>query len=392
MGAKIKWTKQAIIDDARKYSTKVIWQENNESAYKSALKNGWLNEATSHMVSNVKRWTKEEIVEDALKYKTKSDWRAFSKQAYQVAVKRGWRDDACLHMESRYQFWTEKMIIEEALKYNTRKEWEDNSPRSYDRAKYYGIIEMACAHMTKIISFGEKIISEFLLSHDIEFETQKTYKDLRFKYPLRFDFYIPIFNLLVEFHGIQHEKGWNQSKESADYIKKNDDLKKEYASVNRINYIAIFASEVNSASDIEAKLMSKFIELAKLLNLHMNFEQRKLSKKEQDAIKNIGILTKEVVLNRASAFSSINEWLQSDSGGYAKARKMGWYDEAIQHMERNRKPRGYWTKDRVMESAKKYELLVQWRQHENSAYVKAKVSGWLQEATAHMIKRIKSLN
>ena len=387
MAPKIKWTKQSVIDDAKMYPSKVIWQNANESAYKSALKNGWLNEATLHMISSVKRWTKEEIIEDALKYKTKSDWRKSSKQAYQVAVKRGWRDDACSHMTSRYQSWTEELIVKEALKYDSKKEWEDKSPKSYDSAKYYGLVERACAHMTKVISTGEKVISEFLLSRDIKFVTQKTYKDLRFKYPLRFDFHVPEYNLVIEFHGAQHERGWNQNKDSANYIKKNDQIKKDYADINKINYLAIFANEINSGADIENILSEKLIDLARSLNANLNLIPRDLSQQELNSTKNMGTLTKEIVLARASAFATVGEWAQSDTGGYAKARKMGWYDEATKHMKRSRKPRGFWTKERIIESAKKYELLMQWRKNESSAYVTAKSNGWVKEATAHMQKR-----
>jgi hypothetical protein len=88
-----------------------------------------------------------------------------------------------------------------------------------------------------ILSKAECIISEYLISHDIYYEPQKIYKDLRGKlgYPLSYDFLIyneklePI--LLVECQGVQHYKpveyfgGEEQFKVQVD----NDNSKREYA-------------------------------------------------------------------------------------------------------------------------------------------------------------------
>jgi hypothetical protein len=41
-----KWTKERCIEEARKYSSKKEFQENNSSAYYSSLKYGYLKEMT----------------------------------------------------------------------------------------------------------------------------------------------------------------------------------------------------------------------------------------------------------------------------------------------------------------------------------------------------------
>jgi len=51
---------------------------------------------------------------------------------------------------------------------------------------------------------GEKIIRLFLDEHGITYEHEKSFDDCRDKFPLRFDFYLPEENLLIEFDGIQH--------------------------------------------------------------------------------------------------------------------------------------------------------------------------------------------
>lgn len=53
-------------------------------------------------------------------------------------------------------------------------------------------------------SKGEKLISSFLKEHNINFEQQKRFKECKFKRALPFDFYLPDYNLCIEYQGIQH--------------------------------------------------------------------------------------------------------------------------------------------------------------------------------------------
>ena len=62
----------------------------------------------------------------------------------------------------------------------------------------------------------EKILNELKIYYDKE----KTFKDLKYKSKLRFDFYIPLYNLCIEFHGVQHY-------EFVEYFHKNDEKFKE---------------------------------------------------------------------------------------------------------------------------------------------------------------------
>ena len=57
-------------------------------------------------------------------------------------------------------------------------------------------------------SKGEEFIEEFLISQNIQFEKEKWFNDLRSvnNRPLRFDFYLPTYNILIEFDGEQHYK------------------------------------------------------------------------------------------------------------------------------------------------------------------------------------------
>ena len=53
-------------------------------------------------------------------------------------------------------------------------------------------------------SRGEKLISKILTNMNLSFEIQKTFPNLRDLLLLRFDFYVPAMQLLIEFDGEQH--------------------------------------------------------------------------------------------------------------------------------------------------------------------------------------------
>jgi hypothetical protein len=55
-------------------------------------------------------------------------------------------------------------------------------------------------------SIGEKTIKKYLEINNINYIRQKTFINCKYKKKLRFDFYIPLLNVCVEFDGIQHIK------------------------------------------------------------------------------------------------------------------------------------------------------------------------------------------
>jgi len=53
-------------------------------------------------------------------------------------------------------------------------------------------------------SKGELSIIKFLEAHSINYEYQKRFSDCSYKRPLIFDFWLPDFNIIIEYDGIQH--------------------------------------------------------------------------------------------------------------------------------------------------------------------------------------------
>ena len=110
-----------------------------------------------------------------------------------------------------------------------------------------------------INSQGEYKVAQILKENGINFEKQKTYKDLRttkFGAP-KFDFYITEDNYLIEYDGQQHfsysDKGWN-TKENFEKVKARDELKNKYCREHNIPLIRIPYTQFEDLSIEDLKL------------------------------------------------------------------------------------------------------------------------------------------
>ena len=88
---------------------------------------------------------------------------------------------------------------------------------------------------------GELIINKMLKSLGINYETQKTFDDLKDTKLLSYDFYIPSQNILIEYQGIQHYEPINifGGEDKFKAQQKHDQMKLEYAKEHGYNLIAI---------------------------------------------------------------------------------------------------------------------------------------------------------
>ena len=99
-------------------------------------------------------------------------------------------------------------------------------------------------------SYGELIIKNLLKENNIQYEYQKTFKNCIFpdtgKNPI-FDFFLPNFNCIIEFDGIQHfqiTNGWN-TPEKLRKTMQSDLYKNKWCKVNNISLIRIPYTIIN---------------------------------------------------------------------------------------------------------------------------------------------------
>lgn len=96
-----------------------------------------------------------------------------------------------------------------------------------------------------ICSKGEKKIVDFLHEYEINFIKEKEFNGLigLGGDPLRYDFYLPNFNLLIEFHGRQHKEFtpfFHRTKRDFKRQKTHDKMKMKYAYDNDIDILIIW--------------------------------------------------------------------------------------------------------------------------------------------------------
>lgn len=99
-------------------------------------------------------------------------------------------------------------------------------------------------------SIGETTIKNFLLCKVFKFEQQKTFNECKHIKLLPFDFYLPEFNVCIEYNGLQHYKAvdyWG-GMEGLKKQKLRDKIKMEYCKNNNIPLIIIkYNDDINES-------------------------------------------------------------------------------------------------------------------------------------------------
>ena len=105
-------------------------------------------------------------------------------------------------------------------------------------------------------SKGERKIRLWLEASSFEFIPQYRFNDCKYKRPLPFDFYLPDYNMCIEYDGEQHFKETMfSSNNELDEIMKKDSLKNKYCRNNNIKLLRIKYTEYK---EIERILNEQF--------------------------------------------------------------------------------------------------------------------------------------
>ena len=150
---KRKWSDKELIEDANKYKSLKEWRLKSPRAYRAAYQHddtlSFYYKVTEHMYRVIKPiWkNKSDVINDAKKYKTRSEWFKYSPGASQRAKKEGYYEEAVKHMKRSHNIWTDQEIIDDAKKYKNKKEWRKNNNKAYDAAARRGVFKEATKHM-----------------------------------------------------------------------------------------------------------------------------------------------------------------------------------------------------------------------------------------------------
>ena len=116
-----------------------------------------------------------------------------------------------------------------------------------------------CPYCAKTKSNGEIAIAQFLDANNIKYIRQKSFDDLKVINKLRYDFYLPEYNLLIEYQGEYHDgtvhklNSKRQTSKDLEEQQHRDKLKKQYALDHNINFLEIWYWDFKNIEQILRK-------------------------------------------------------------------------------------------------------------------------------------------
>jgi hypothetical protein len=330
-GCFIKWTYDTIKEEAKKYNKRGDFMRESSTAYEKAAKNGWLPDITKHMGDRKPRgyWTYGKVEEEAKKYNTKAEFSKGSHSSYYAALKNGWIDDITKHMVRIEQkpkgYWTYEKVEEEAKKYNTRWEFRKGCSSAYSSALKNEWVDDVTKHMVRIEQKPRGYWTYDAVYIDKKPKGYWTYEK-------------------VEEEAKKYNTRWEFRKGSSS----------AYMRASNKNWL-----------DSVTKHMVQ-------------------------VVKPNNYWTYDKVEEEAKKYNTRLEFSKGCSSAYSSALKNEWIDDVTKHMVYiEKKPRGYWTYDKVEEEAKKYNTRLEFQKKSPSAYRRARKSGWLDDVAKHMAQVIK---
>ena len=96
-----------------------------------------------------------------------------------------------------------------------------------------------CPICTKRISKNELGVADVLDKYNVAYEREKRFIDCRDKLPLPFDFYLPKYNLLIEFDGEQHYKPIRNNVLKFQSTQHHDKIKSDYCNAHNVDLLRI---------------------------------------------------------------------------------------------------------------------------------------------------------
>lgn len=143
-GGFLKWNKERTLEESKKYRTFGEFGQGSPSAYQSALKNDWLKEMEWLTYDQMPNgyWTKERVIEESKKYTSRREMEQGSPAAYSAALKNGWSEDLPLKYKRVGKgFYTKDKIFELSQECKSRGEFKNKYSRAFVIARKSGWLD-----------------------------------------------------------------------------------------------------------------------------------------------------------------------------------------------------------------------------------------------------------
>ena len=142
------WTKTRVFAESHKYTNKKDFEANAKSAYWWAIREGWIAQMTwlrPLPVGHISEWTKDKIINESKKYTSRTEFAVHSPTAYKHAL-----EDKSIFLEMPWLvekkkpdgWWNNKSrVMLEGKKYKTRTAFANGSYSAWKVAKRNGWLD-----------------------------------------------------------------------------------------------------------------------------------------------------------------------------------------------------------------------------------------------------------
>lgn len=142
-----KWTRETVFEESKKYSSRTEFKRESSGAFRIAYQSGWLDEMVwlVHPIAKPIKWTKNAVFEESRKYSAITEFMNNSVTAYTVARNNDWLTEMKWLAPSKRKpsgYWNIKdNVINESKRYNSLTEFQRKNSSAFNSAKINGWLD-----------------------------------------------------------------------------------------------------------------------------------------------------------------------------------------------------------------------------------------------------------
>jgi len=409
------WGYDRCFNEAIKYSSRREFKEGCDSAYRSAIKNGWIDEYTWFTKPN-KKWNYDTCMEESKKYSTRGEFALKSSGAYHVARENKWLDEYTWFLDGRdlrlerYGKWTKEACLEEAKKYKTKGEFAKHNNSAYNSARKHNWIndfswlkderldivkgKIDLVYSYEFVHEKAVYVGRTLIKRCKERDKQHLFKlDSVSSFAKEKGIVVPEMKILESDltldEGVKKEAWWIEKYREAGWMLLN---KAKAGSIGMIGkgktrYTKEICCELSKICNDRAEFKTSFPQAYRValkkgwMDDYTWFKDGKIV--GADKRRKYDYQTCYV---EASKYDTITEFEKGNKGACVAARANGWMKDytwfTILWQEK-------WNKKTCYEEAGKYKKLEDFREKSSSAYATACKNGWIDDYDWLERKRIR---
>lgn len=403
--AKVYWGFENCYREAEKYGSRSEFKQSNDSAYRSAIKNGWIDKFTWFSKPN-KKWTRQTCEEESKKYSTRGEFAIKCSGAYHVASKNKWIDDYTWLIDGRslrlekYGKWTRSACYDEAKKYKTRTEFAKQNNSAYNKARQYKWIndyywlkderlDLIDGKVDLVYSYeftqeNAVYVGRTLMKRRRDRDRQHLFMlDSVSSFAKERGIAVPIMkvlesNLTLE-EGVNKEAWWIEEYRAAGWTILNKAKAGSIGMIGkgRTRYTQEICSKLSKTCNDKAEFKANFPQAYRIalrkgwINDYSWFKDGRMvgadKRRKYD---------RQTCFKEAQKYNTITEFEKGSKGACVAARANGWMKDytwfTILWKEK-------WNKTTCYEEAKKYTKYEDFRINSGSAYATACKNGWIDD-------------